>query len=71
MWVKDMEQCVNIYYITLASAFVLIWLWNLLLRLFAEILAWISIVVVGVGLIGSGFLVRNYAIENYPTGNNT
>lgn len=49
----------------------LIWLWNLLLRLFAEVLAWISIIVVGLGLIASGFLVRNYAITNYPEGNNT
>ena len=71
IWIRDIEGCPNIYYICLGSTFVLIWLWNLLLRAFAEVLAWISIVTVGLGLLASGFLVRNYANSNYPEGDNT
>lgn len=63
--------CPNIYLIAIGSSIVLVWLWNLLLRSFAEVLAWVSIIIVGVGLFVSGFLVRNYAIENYPEGTNT
>lgn len=63
--------CPNIYLIAIGSSIVLVWLWNLLLRSFAEVLAWVSIIIVGVGLFVSGFLVRNYAIETYPEGTNT
>lgn len=70
-WVNDIMQCPNIYFMAIGSSLVLIWLWNLLLRSFAEFLAWLSIIIVGVGLFASGFLVRNYAIENYPEGTST
>lgn len=65
-WIDDTLSCPNVYYICVASTLILIWAWNLLLRAFAEILAWISIFVVGLGLLASGFLVRDYAIQNYP-----
>jgi len=64
-------QCPNIYYLAIGSTIVLIWAWNTLLRSFAEALAWVSIFIVGVGLLASGFLVRNYAIQNYPDGTST
>lgn len=70
-WVDDIIQCPNVYYIAIGSSLVLIWLWNLMLRSFAEVLAWLSIIIVGVGLFVSGFLVRDYAIENYPEGTST
>jgi len=70
-WIDDMLTTPNLYYIGVASTLVLIWGWNLILRAFAEVLAWISIFVVGIGLLASGFLVRNYAIENYPEGTET
>lgn len=65
-WIDDTLSCPNVYYICVASTLILIWLWNLLLRAFAEVLAWISIFVVGLGLLASGFLVRDYGIQNYP-----
>lgn len=64
-------SCPNVYYVAIGSALILIWIWNLLLRSFAEALAWVSIFIVGLGLLLSGFLVRNYAIANYPEGTMT
>lgn len=65
-WIDDMLNCPNVYLICIGSTLVLIWLWNLFLRAFAEVLAWLSIFIVGVGLLASGFLVKNYGIANYP-----
>lgn len=64
-------HCPNIYYLAIGSSLVLIWFWNVLLRSFAEALAWVSIFIVGVGLLASGFLVRSYALTNYPAGTST
>jgi hypothetical protein len=68
MWINDTMQCPKVYLVAVGSALVLIWLWNVFLRSFAEVLAWISIFVVGVGLVAVGFLIRNYNIANYPEG---
>lgn len=42
-----------------------------MLRQFAEILAWISILIVGIGIVTLGFLVKYYADSNYPPGDTT
>ena len=71
MWINDTMQCTNIYLIAVGSAVLLVWLWNVFLRAFAEVLAWVSIFIVGIGLIATGFLIRNYNIQNYPEGTKT
>ena len=71
MYVRDIENCPNVYLICLASCLVLIFVYNLMLRLFAEVLAWISIILVGIGLFVLGFLVMDYATINYPEGDST
>lgn len=70
-WIEDILNCPNLYLVAVGSAVFLIWFWNLMLRNFAEALAWVSIFVVGVGLLIAGFLVRNYSINNYPEGTKT
>jgi hypothetical protein len=39
-----------------------------MLNQFAEVLAWISIFIVGVGIVGLGFGIKYYATSNYPPG---
>ena len=71
MYVRDIENCPYVYLICIASCLVLIFIYNWMLRCFAEILAWISIIAVGVGLFILGFLVKDYADVNYPEGDTT
>ena len=71
MYVRDIRLSWKVYLICIVSVFILIFFWNLMLRLFAEILAWISIFVVGAGLLALGFLVKYYADNNYPEGDTT
>lgn len=42
-----------------------------MLRAFAEILAWISIFIVGAGIVFLGFGIKYYADNNYPEGDTT
>ena len=41
-----------------------------MLRCFAEILTWIALTAVGIGIFVGGWLVRDYGISNYPEGDN-
>jgi len=71
MYARDIRLSWKAYLICLFSVFVLIFFWNLMLNMFAEILAWISIFLVGAGLCALGFLVKYYADENYPEDDTT
>ena len=71
MYARDIENCPYVYLACIVSTFLLIFIYNWMLRCFAETLAWIAIIVVGVGLFGLGWLVKDYADVNYPEGDTT
>ena len=71
MYARDVGNCPYVYLICIFTTFLLIFIYNWMLRCFAEILAWISIVAVGIGLFVLGWLVRDYADINYPEGDTT
>lgn len=71
MYVRDIRLSWKVYAICTVTCFVLIFFWNLMLRAFAEVLAWISIFIVGAGIVTLGFLIKYYADSNYPEGDTT
>jgi solute carrier family 44 (choline transporter-like protein), member 2/4/5 len=68
LYVRDIRESWIIYLIAIPSIFVLIFIWNLCLRLFAEILVWVSIILVGFMIAALGFGIMFFAGENYPPG---
>ncbi len=64
----DIRLSWKVYLISIGTVFVLIFFWNLMLRAFAEILAWISIFIVGAGIIALGFICDYYSTTSYPNG---
>ena len=71
MYARDIANCPYIYLASIFSCLLLIFLYNWMLRCFAEILCWISIIAVGCGLFVLGFCVKDYAQYNYPEGDST
>jgi hypothetical protein len=71
MWLRDIRECWAVYCFCLPLVLILIFLWNLLLRQFAEILAWVSIILVGICFAGLGVGVYIYADDSYPEGDTT
>lgn len=71
MYARDIRLSWKVYLMGIVTCFVLIFFWNLMLRQFAEILAWISILIVGIGIVTLGFLIKYYADANYPEGDST
>lgn len=71
MYARDIRLCWKVYLIGIVTCIVLIFFWNLLLRLFAEVLAWVAIFVVGIAIVALGFMLKYYADENYPEGDTT
>lgn len=71
MYARDIRLSWKIYLICIATTFILIFLWNLMLRNFAEMLAWLSIFIVFVGIVAIGFAVKYFADNNYPEGDTT
>lgn len=70
-YAMDIREGWKVYLISMLSIFVLIFFWNLMLRLFAEILAWISIFIVGAGIVALGFVCNYYSTTTYPNGTET
>lgn len=71
MYARDIRLSWKIYLICIATTFILIFFWNLMLRHFAETLAWLSIFIVFVGIVAIGFAVKYFADNNYPEGDKT
>jgi len=71
MYARDIRLSWKAYLICLVTIFICIFLWNLMLNTFAEVLAWISIFLVGVGMLALGFCVKYYADSNYPEDDTT
>jgi len=63
-YARDIRLSWKVYLICLPITFVLIFLWNWMLKKFAEFLAWISIFVVGVGIVAIGFGIKYYKTQN-------
>jgi len=59
-YIRDIRVSWKIYLICIPITFVLMFLWNWMLRMFAELLAWLSILIVGVGIIALGFGIKYY-----------
>lgn len=71
MYARDIRLCWKVYLLGIVTCIVLIFFWNLMLRLFAEVLAWVAIFVVGIAIVALGFMLKYYADENYPEGDTT
>jgi hypothetical protein len=71
MYARDIRLSWKMYLICIATTFILIFFWNLMLRHFAEMLAWLSIFIVFVGIVAIGFAVKYFADNNYPEGDTT
>ena len=70
-YVRDIEKAAYLYLLCIGTVMVLIFLYNWMLRCFAEILTWIAIFSVAGGLFALGFFVMDYAAVNYVEGDNT
>lgn len=71
IWLRDVRESWPVYCICVPMVLILVFIWNLLLRTFAEILAWVCIWVVGLSFLGLGFFVWFYADATYPEGDST
>jgi hypothetical protein len=71
IYVRDIQESWVIYLLAVPMIFVLLFLWNLCLRFFADTLAWVSIVLVGIMIAALGFGCLYYGANNYPQGDST
>jgi len=71
IYIDDIIVCWPIFLSAIGSCIVLVFFYNILLRCCAEILAWISIITVGLGMTALGYFVRVYGKDNYPEGDTT
>ena len=71
IYIDDIIVSWPIFLIAIGSCIVLVFFYNILLRCCAEILAWISIITVGLGLACLGWFIRAYGKDNYPEGDRT
>ena len=70
-YIRDIEHASKLYLVCIGTCLVIIFLYNWMLRCFAEILTWIAITAVGCGLFALGWFVRDYGAVNYPEGDTT
>jgi len=71
MYVRDIEKAKKLYLLSIGTCLAIIFLYNWMLRCFAEVLTWIAICSVGAGLFCLGWLVRDYGAVNYVEGDTT
>ena len=60
-----------LYLVAIGTCLALIFLYNWMLRCFAEVLTWIAIFAVATGLFALGWFVREFGATNYPDGDTT
>ena len=70
-YVRDIEKAKYLYLVGIATCLALIFLYNWMLRCFAEILTWIALISVAGGLFALGWMVREYGALNYVEGDTT
>jgi len=70
-YIRDIEKASMLYLVSIGTCLAVIFLYNWMLRCFAEILTWIAISLVGAGLFVLGWFVRDYGAVNYPEGDTT
>lgn len=68
---RDIEHAAKLYLVCIGTCLVLIFLYNWMLRCFAEVLTWIAIFSVGAGLFALGWMVKDYGAVNYVEGDTT
>jgi hypothetical protein len=71
MVIRDVIDAKYVLLGCVGSCLILIFLYNMMLRCFAEVLCWIAIIGVAVGLFVLAFWIYDYAGTNYPEGDNT
>ena len=70
-YVRDIEHSWRLFLASIGTCLAIIFLYNWMLRCFAEILTWIAIFAVAGGLGLLGFFVMDYGAVNYPEGDTT
>ena len=70
-YTRDIERAKYLYLVAIGTCLALIFLYNWMLRCFAEILTWIAIFAVAGGLFALGWMVRDYGAVNYVEGDTT
>ena len=70
-YAEDIRLCWVIYLMAIPLTLILIFLWSWLLRLFAYVLAWISILTVGILIVALGFGLKYYAGATYRAEDST
>lgn len=70
-YTRDIERAKYLYLVAIGTCLALIFLYNWMLRCFAEILTWIAIFAVAGGLFALGWMVRDYGAVNYVEGDST
>ena len=61
MLIQNIINAYSIYLICIGTAITLIALYNVMLRYFAQLLAWLMLSLFAVGIAGIGYLLRIYA----------
>lgn len=64
--IQNIIDCSAIFYISIASAILFIFFYNLMLRFASKLLAWISLLTVASGIVALGYLIWDYAVTYYP-----
>ena len=70
-YVRDIEKSWRLFLACVGTCLLTIFLYNWMLRCFAEILTWIAIFAVAFGLFGLGWMVREFGAVNYVEGDTT
>mmetsp|Transcript_21700 Transcript_21700/g.26715 ORF Transcript_21700/g.26715 Transcript_21700/m.26715 type:complete len:182 (+) Transcript_21700:471-1016(+) len=70
-YVRDIERAKYLYLVAIGTCLTIIFLYNWMLRCFAEILTWIALCSVAAGLFALGWMIRDYGAVNYVEGDST
>jgi hypothetical protein len=65
---EDIIESVKVYYYCLGTCLVVAIIYNILLRYFARLIIWVSIIGCGAGMVGLTLFLRSYHENNYGPG---